>query len=359
MPKNDFLGKGLTLTRAEERIAAGIQTMREGNIFSRDAFGAYPSTLCQLSLPTKPQLGKSEFTAKYALEGGHFGFSIFTPVEYGIPFGAYPRAIFSYVYRTLMKQKNREDGDPRTIHMGANLRACMNRITGIDHSKITGGPRGSQTLFERQLNSFVRSHMRFFYPGDNNRQERAFALFSRLRETDTQATLFGVVPGAPRWDTHVRASEDLYLDAIDHAMPVDDDVLRALWPSSLRIDQYTWLNYRANELKGRPLVLSWRALTAQFGSGYAHSSRREFRAQFRDGIKAVQRVFDVDDPQCIGFREEGEKVTLTVKHPSVPWGAQDPRRRFFAPPSLPAAAPSPDSPPDSSDAPAFSLTSEG
>jgi hypothetical protein len=289
--------------------------------------------LAMLSLPTRAQPGKAEFTATYSIDGGNFGFSILTPAEYGIPFGAYPRAIFSYVYRTLMKQKSQEDGDPRTIHMGANLRACMNRITGMDHTKITGGPRGSQTLFERQLNSFVRSHMRFVYPQNNHRLERAFALFSHLREA--QPMLFEVGAGAPRWDTHVRASEELYLDATEHAMPVDDDVLKALWPSPLRIDQYTWLNYRANERKGRPLVLSWRSLMAQFGVGYGLASRRSFRQEFRNGIKAVQRVFDVDDPDCISFAEDGDKVTIVVKHPSVPLGLLDPRRRVFAPPALP------------------------
>ena len=298
------------------QIAEGVQALKSQSIFDRDAFGAYPSMLCQLSLPSRKQLGLSEYTRKFNNSGVDYGFSIFTPVEYGIPFGAYARAIFSFVWTTAMKQKNQQDHDPREIYLGRNLSNCMTRITGFDHSRTSsGGSRSSRAIFETQLNSFTRSQMRFYRAGQRRRSETAFALVSQLEQESP--TLFDVAAGEPEWETRIRLSEEAYLDATEHSVPIDLDILRTLWPSPLKIDIYTWLTRRGNALNGSTLVLPWMLLQQQFAHEYALESHRQFRAQFRKAVKAIQQVYDVNDRDCITFREENDKVSITVKRPSV------------------------------------------
>ena len=66
------------------------------------------------------------------------------------------------------------------------------------------------------------------------------------------------------WESKVELGWDFFQEIIRHPVPLDMNILKALKRSSLGIDLYLWVTYRAFALK-RPLPLSWRQLYRQFG----------------------------------------------------------------------------------------------
>ena len=63
-------------------------------------------------------------------------------------------------------------------------------------------------------------------------------------------------------------NEEFYRALREHPVPVSESALRAIGPRSAVIDIYVWLAYRLHALT-RDVEVSWPALYAQFGSGYA------------------------------------------------------------------------------------------
>lgn len=303
-----------------KRIAAGIQTLREGTIFERDAFGYFPSAFCMCSLPMRAQPGKNEYTRRYQTEKGLAGFTMMTRSEYGLPYGIYLRGIFRFITTEARKAHNLQQlglfsGNPCEIHLGRNLTDFFNRVTGHDHGSKSGGSRSSRTLLEQQLNSFIRTHLDIYYPGKDYSHDDGYRITQRIATQDR--TLFPLDKGEPEWETHLLMNEGFFEDCVLHAPPLDEDKFSALWPSPMRIDIANWSSLRANRENGHlPLVMSWNALFRQFGSDYAPESHRGFRMNFRRNLKEVTAVFD-EDPDCIRFEESGDKVTFTFKRPSV------------------------------------------
>lgn len=303
-------------------LADGIQTVNEGTIHQRDAFGFFPSVFCMVSLPVRSQPGKTEYTRRYQAAEGLAGFTMMTRSEYGLPYGGYLRHIMLYLATTAKKQHGwaqdgRFKGDPSEIFLGNDLTQAIVNMTGKHPSTLgSGGVRGTRTIFDRQLASFIRTALFIYAPDNGFMRERCYTVSLDIEEETP--TLFPMGSKPPEWRKRLRMSPGFFEDCVQHAPPVDQDKIRACWPSTLRHDILVWASYKANRKDGHlPFTLSRRNILQQFGSDYDPKSARAFHAGFCRELKFVQQIFDVNDRDCINVREDGDKMTFTIKHPSV------------------------------------------
>jgi hypothetical protein len=92
------------------------------------------------------------------------------------------------------------------------------------------------------------------------------------------------------WPTTVRLSADYFDSLSRHAVPLDPRAVAALAHSAMALDVYTWLAQRLHRVpRGRPQTITWLALKAQFGAGYAEV--RKFRRDFVEVLKTVRSQY--------------------------------------------------------------------
>jgi hypothetical protein len=92
------------------------------------------------------------------------------------------------------------------------------------------------------------------------------------------------------WPTTVRLSADYFDSLTRHAVPLDHRAVAALAHSAMALDVYTWLVQRLHRVpRGKPQTITWAALKAQFGVGYAEL--RQFRAKFVPVLREVHLVY--------------------------------------------------------------------
>jgi hypothetical protein len=114
------------------------------------------------------------------------------------------------------------------------------------------------------------------------------------------------------WPSTVRLSAPFFASLQQHAVPLDHRAVGALAASSLALDVYSWLAQRLHRVPpGRPQLVPWPALAAQFGPDFARL--RKFRERF---LPTLQRVVAVYPGASIEVVERG----LILRHspPPVP-----------------------------------------
>jgi hypothetical protein len=93
----------------------------------------------------------------------------------------------------------------------------------------------------------------------------------------------------------------------EHPVPVREEAVRAIGTRSLAIDIYVWLAYRLHSLS-KPMPVSWPAIHAQFGAGFALV--KHLKPRFIDALKIALAVYPEADVNV-------EKRGL-ILHPSAP-----------------------------------------
>ncbi len=112
------------------------------------------------------------------------------------------------------------------------------------------------------------------------------------------------------WPSTVELSADFFRSVQAHAVPLDRRAIAALGHSAMALDAYCWLAQRLHRIpSGRPQMVLWEALKAQFGIGYTRL--RDFRAAFRDVLHDVVQVYPA------ARIEDGEEG-LTLRHSPPP-----------------------------------------
>lgn len=92
------------------------------------------------------------------------------------------------------------------------------------------------------------------------------------------------------WPSTVSLSADYFASIQRHAVPLARVAIRALAHSAMGLDVYTWLAQRLHRVApGKAQEITWTALHAQFGSGYARE--RDFRRAFKATLRAVLAVY--------------------------------------------------------------------
>jgi hypothetical protein len=92
------------------------------------------------------------------------------------------------------------------------------------------------------------------------------------------------------WPSTVHLAPRYFESLAKHAVPLDSRAVAALAHSALDLDIYAWLAQRLHRIhKTKPQTITWQALKAQFGVGYAEL--RVFRRRFKEALKTVLTAY--------------------------------------------------------------------
>ena len=222
------------------------QLVRASEAAPDTGFMARLLTLC--SLPrTNPgrQLQYKRVNGPYTL--------IMTAVgQTGLPFGNLSRLLLAWVCTEAVRTQSRE------LFLGPSLSGFMRRL-GM--APVSGGTTGGRTRLRNQMKRLFNSSVRLVY--EDERGERFIA--SHIADRGEVWWDPKRPAGSSRWESKIRLGEDFFNEIINHPVPLNLNILKALKRSSLGLDLYLWLTYRTFSLT-HPLRLSWPQLYRQFGA---------------------------------------------------------------------------------------------
>jgi hypothetical protein len=212
----------------------------------------------------------------------------------GIPFGSIARMILLYLQTEAVKTKSRD------IPLGRSMNQWLSNL-GVD-----SGGRQYQ-LAREQSKRLSLCRLTFFREGPNatmvsNGSFVRNAILPSSNAEEGQLTL---------WRESVRLDEGFYDSLMQHPMPVREAAIREIGSRSMAIDIYIWLAYRLHVLS-KPTPVSWAALYAQFGGGFAQI--RQFRAKFKEPLNLALAAY----PEArVSIDDAG--LILYPSDPAVPY----------------------------------------
>ena len=217
-----------------------------------------------------------------------------------LPFGHMPRLLLAWVCTEAVRTQSRD------LFLGKSLSDFMRRV-GID-------PAGaSYARVRNQMERLFACSVVFIYT-DKKQKSQINAYFA-------DRTQFWWNPDTSGQQGALRLGEEFFNEIINHPVPLDMNILKAMKRSPLGLDLYMWVNYRTFALD-RPLRISWVQLYRQFGPGEAtddptiQSFRRKAFRELKK-IKVAWPGFDYATPR-------GALELLPTTTPSVA-----PRQRRF------------------------------
>ena len=237
---------------------------------------------------------------KYVRRNGPYTLAISAGVDTNLPFGHIPRLLLAWVCTEAVRTQSRD------LILGKTLSDFM-RVLGIDPAGASFGRVRDQMkrLFscsielvytdrdsEARVNSYVADRTLFWWAIPNPDQPGLF-------------------------DSSIRLGEEFYNEIINHPLPLDMHILRALSRCSLGLDLYQWLSYRTFALD-RPLRISWKQLYRQFGlnPGKEGDTRTvdKFRAKALRELKKIKLAW----PGLHYATPRGALELLPTTTPSIP-----------------------------------------
>ena len=187
----------------------------------------------------------------------------------GLPFGNLSRLLLAWVCTEAVRTQSRE------LVLGSSLSGFMRRL-GM--APIGGGSRGGRTRLRNQMKRLFNAHIQLAYEDEQVSASVNSPVASRTefwwneRRPDEQGL----------WDSQIELGEKFFHEIIQHSVPLDLNILKALKRSSLGLDLYLWLTYRTFTLR-HPLRLSWARLYRQFGAEPARANDNRTVQDFRKG----------------------------------------------------------------------------
>jgi hypothetical protein len=195
-------------------------------------------------------------------------------VRLGLPYGPKPRLILIHLSTEAIRT-----GSP-VVEVGNSVTAFAGRLQGRP-------PTGPELrLFKDQLAALAAATIRL---GFARSQERATTVTTQI------VTGFDVwLPKDERqrvlWPSTLRLSHEFFTSLQDHAVPLDEQAVAALATSCMALDVYCWLAQRLHRVPaGRPTLVPWAALKAQFGWHYERMNN--FRYDFRQALAEVHAQY--------------------------------------------------------------------
>lgn len=209
----------------------------------------------------------------------------------GIPYGSVARLILPYLQTEAIRT-----GSPEIV-LGRSLNRWIARMD------LTPGGKTRQLVTE-QARRISACRLTFFTDQNGGGELRQNGAFVR-----DAISLSGVTDEAQPslWQDKVRLDDGFWRSLREHPVPVREEAIRAIGTRSLAIDIYVWLAYRLHSLS-KPTAVSWQAVHAQFGAGFALV--KHLKPRFTDALKIALAVY----PEA---RLDIEKHGLLM-HPSAP-----------------------------------------
>ena len=187
----------------------------------------------------------------------------------GLPYGNLSRLLLAWVCTEAVRTQSRE------LFLGPSFSGFMRKL-GV--APIGGGSRGERTRLRNQMKRLFNAHIQLAY---EDKQVSA-----SVNSPVASRTEFWWNERRPNeqglWDSQIELGEKFFHEIIQHPVPLDLNILKALKRSSLGLDLYLWLTYRTFTLR-RPLRLSWARLYRQFGAAPARANDNRTVQDFRKG----------------------------------------------------------------------------
>ena len=141
---------------------------------------------------------------------------------------------------------------------------------------IGGGSRGGRTGLRNQMKRLFNAHIQLAYEDEQVSASVNSPIASRTGFWWNESPLgeLGL------WGSKIELGEKFFHEIIQHPVPLDLNILKALKRSSLGLDLYLWLTYRTFTLR-HPLRLSWARLYRQFGAKPARANDNRTVQDFR------------------------------------------------------------------------------
>ncbi|MDR6775642.1 replication protein RepA [Azospirillum sp. BE72] len=117
------------------------------------------------------------------------------------------------------------------------------------------------------------------------------------------------------WPSTIRLSDDYFHSLMMHAVPLDRRAVARLAGSAFALDLYAWLAQRLHKVPaGKPQLITWPALAAQFDQGY--DRLRDFRARFNETMTRVLALYPAartePAPEGLWLRNSPPPVVATT-----------------------------------------------
>ncbi|MGO3089944.1 MAG: replication protein RepA [Galactobacter sp.] len=192
------------------------------------------------------------------------------------PYGVIPRYLLTWVTTEAVKTQS------RVLDLGDSLSGFLRQL-GLNGS----GASGRRTM--EQLARLVAASLhiedarqrpggRYQLHGENFSVASSYDLWFGINDPETPTLL----------PSTITLSESFYAETMRTPVLLNPRVLRALSGSAMRLDMYTWLQFRTRNLS-KASVVSWAQLQAQFGADY--KAARQFKAAFLRQLEEVQLFF--------------------------------------------------------------------
>ena len=295
---------GPITARDERRIKTAVEIASER---PDDEDRAYMhSILCQVGLPRSKVDGtsfeRSDGGVALLVESGKL-WNGKQFVQQPIPYGPMPRLMLAWMNTYAVRFNTPE------IPVGDSASEFL-RMLG--QKSINGGRNGVYTTFRKQIQALSACRMTLGFNANGRAQTydgkpiKHFEAWIPSKEGDEQR---------PLWPGSLTFADEYYQTLKEHAVPLDLRAFIELKGSALAMDVYAWLAQRLHRLNGRPLILHWASLRAQFGQEYGGKDPdKDFKKKFLPALRAVLDVY----PQA-RVRQVTGGVMLMASPPPIPF----------------------------------------
>lgn len=264
-------------TLLEKRVNTLLR-VQEQTALERGDVGYMARALVLATLPHKKTT-----EAFYKRSNGNFHLELSqNTANVGLPYGSIPRLLLAFMATQAVKTQSPE------INLGDNLSQFLAAL-GLSR---TGGRWGNITRVKDQMRrlAFCNMTLSRVEIDENGTTET----FKNLQIARSGSFHWAKDPNQKDlWDSTVVLSDDFYLEIINHPVPLDMEILKALKQSPLALDIYSWLTYRTSYQKGRSKPIPWDSLQAQFGADYPKTAqgRANFKLEFKKKLKVVTKLY--------------------------------------------------------------------
>lgn len=210
-----------------------------------------------------------------------------TRVNYGIPFGSFPRLLIPLIDSEILRTKDAAD---QRIYLGDSVTELhrlieSHRIGRRRPVRLHGGKKGDFARYEDQTRRLATARFTLIYSGDRRGigfqdiqiSDGGFLCWDHFDPNQRGLFQSFLVPSA-RYVQQVRA----------HPVPIDMSALLLFSRSPLQMDIFEWLCWRFFDLE-RPVLIPWHSLQMQFGTQYR--DLKQFKFQFKAALDVVCGVY--------------------------------------------------------------------
>jgi len=293
----------LSISKFEESLLEASSEISQYRATSEDAT-YFHSIMCQVGLPRSKvdgttferRCGGAVLLVKAGelWDGERF-------VSQPIPYGSMPRLILSYMNTIALRDRTQE------IKVGNSASHFM-KILG---KKVTGGKTGTIQNFKTQIQALSACNMTLGFNVDGMAHT-----FNGQPIKDFEALFADNAEGNKLlWPEKIVFSDDYFNSLIDRAVPLDVRAFSSLNGSALAMDIYCWLAQRLHRINGRPVLLHWSNLRAQFGQEYTGKDpANDFKKSFLKSLNQVLAVYPL-----ARVRRVNGGLLLMASQPPIPY----------------------------------------